>query len=242
MADDSQATGTRCRLLALPAELRLYIYDFYFEQRTVGMIYDGKLWITRGTPLDPIEEGGQCEIKHGTALLRTCRTITTEAQSLLVKNTQVRLFASEPNELVATDGGWKSYGNLEQCKILSQVSRVHQLDLHWVFTSPCSAFQQTPELLKGLGWLEDVKHLKISIFVSSPPNGGAYRKHVLKALDCLGKIRCRGSITITQDGDGYEEGTEVPVSDSDDTSDSDNSGGGDHSDEDDGDDEDGGDM
>ncbi|KAK3704167.1 hypothetical protein LTR37_014007 [Vermiconidia calcicola] len=256
MADNKQTSGSRCHLLSLPAELRLHIYDFYFERRTPTMIYDGKFSITRGTPLDLIEEG---EIRHSAALLRTCRTIAAEAQPLLLKNSQVWLFAEEPNRLVATDEGWRTYGKLEEREILSQLSRVRQWDLRCIFTSPRSGFQHTPELLNSLGWLEDVKQLKIKVFVCSPPNDAAYRKRVLEALDCLGKIRCKGFISITRGCDGFEEdykdfvqklgATEVPLF-PDNASDSDTSEGDDHS-EDDGseeddhsetDDEDGGDT
>lgn len=87
---DSNGSDIRCHFLALPPELRLCIYDFHFEQKSLAICCDPEVQLSwTYAPENNERSGGG----NATALLQTCRTVCEEAQPVLLGNTRVVVYA-----------------------------------------------------------------------------------------------------------------------------------------------------
>jgi len=123
-------TAQRCFLLELPAELRLRIYDYVYNERClVQLIVDSKrVYHTLCNPLAPFGSGSTRFTKHA-ALLKTCRLICKEAAPVLYSTLYANISAylgSERHQ--GTDQ--RDAGALESCTFLPHITEIGKLTIY----------------------------------------------------------------------------------------------------------------
>ncbi|KAK3704162.1 hypothetical protein LTR37_014002 [Vermiconidia calcicola] len=224
---DSNGSDTRCHFLALPPELRLSIYDSYYEERSLAIRCDGEVQLswTYAPENDERSEGGKA-----TALLWTCRTVSEEAQPVLLGNTRMVVYAFD---LWDSRGHWQSFGSIENCSFLKSFLSARSWDIRCYPEQrrhSCTELKWTAELLESLDWLKGVKELVIRLGQcwAFPPG----RDILEEALECLQSIECEGAITLVETEvelkEQYEEivralgASKVPLPPPGESSDSDN--------------------
>ena len=191
---DSNASDTRCHLLSLPPELRLRIYEFHFEQRSLTIYCHGRVQLSLTYAPENNEKPGRA---NATALLLTCRTIWEEAQPVLLAKTRMVMYI----DLLYYNGlDWKSFGVIEDCNFLKSFLSARSWEIrcflgkgpHWRGTEP----KCTAELLESLHWLKGVKELVIRLGRRAALWGT--QRQMNEAVECLKRIKCEGAIALIE--------------------------------------------
>jgi hypothetical protein len=159
-AMDLQTTSHRpkakCHLLDLPPELRLTIYDHLFGETQPQVCISGKrAFVWRGTGPEKIN------------ILATSHQINKEAQPILYRNAQLRVFVGSTFERLkshksSTSGKWMRWGSPrnERCRFLQKAGKMEMI----IYLSG-SFDNRTPnltEFIHCIGRINKLRHLKIS--------------------------------------------------------------------------------
>lgn len=198
---DAQPGG---RLLKLPSELRLLIYEYVFPPCKVD--------IHAPRPNSWVDADDVRAKPAGLALLKTCRTIYAEALPVLYEHTEfyVKFACSGPDLYMMQIGKHQVYARLlqdMQGRVRSLLGTARKVSLSMLFTDS-GAWKASEKawfryLIYELARLGDAPQLKqLHITFEADENSGltrhdyaAVRKEFEYVLGVLGVIDCRAVVT-----------------------------------------------
>jgi len=199
---DAQPGG---RLLKLPSEIRLLIYEHIFPPCKVDIhAPHDRQWV---------DDDDDAHVKKvDIALLTTCRTIHAEATPILYANTEfyISFACSGPDLYLMKAGKHRVYPRLLQDlqgRVRSLLSLARKVSLSIVFTdnelwedSEKDWFQQLLSELARLGEAVKLKQLHITFeadehSLSTRHGSATIRKEFENVLSMLSEIQCRAAVT-----------------------------------------------
>jgi hypothetical protein len=195
------------RLLALPKELRLFIYEQLFPPCKIDIHAPRhNSWVD----VDDVHAKRPRDL----AILTTCRAIYAEAKPVLYDNTEfhIRFACSGPDLYMMQAGKHRTYARLlqdMQGRVRSVLAQARRVSLSILFTdsdlwedSEEEWFYQLTSELARLGEARQLKHLHI-MFEADENSGPARHEHVVigrefdRVLGVLSKIKCPAAVTTT---------------------------------------------